>query len=299
MTDSYSRPNAQRVDGKIHVRASSLGHCDVALAWDLQHQMGMLGNVKPLPPPPPMQQAMDDSSSLEEQAIDILRDAYPDTALISNEEVFSKEVGDVVVTGTPDVLTTHQVFEVKCMGKATYQKFKEDTIWETYLTQGGAYNLLTGLPVTMAIFEKHEGALTGEYFEQPLAAEWSYVAEQAAKHLADMDLEQAIKCPGESDWCPWSELHSRPECEEWVKTALDTIKTMTEGRTVLDDEIREEKERIAAHIRELGGTAQLTTKDGVHKFKWVETHVIEKKPREYDKKYLHHSKPKPKKDPNQ
>ena len=113
-----------------------------------------------------------------------------------------------------------------------------------------------------------------------------------AEHLLQYDLSQEYDCTGDSDWCPWAEKHTRPavsdEARDWFRK-WQSHKQAAEAEQKLADEF---KSKVIAEVREKGGKCVISTSDGEVKLTWVETHVVEEKPREYTRRYLNVSKPK-------
>lgn len=292
----YERPNAQVVDGVVHVRASAAGSCQVALLWDMQASEGLIDS-RPSPPPPQMVEAMEDSKSLEEQAIDLLRDymTRQDEAVVitSNQQTASYVADDFVISGTPDAYSSDGIiYEIKCMGPDTYRQFVDGGVWEKYLMQCGAYELIEGMPVELVVFEKVKGALTGQFEIIPVDSEWSNKVFKRVMDLAKVDLREYQTCTGDSEWCPWTEWHTRPQLESECVQAYNEWQELKEAIATLTVEMNEKKAVVEQAVKELGGKAGIETSDGEIKLTWVETHVKEKQPREYDRKYLNVSKPK-------
>jgi hypothetical protein len=294
MNDWYSRPNAALVDGKVRFRASAIGGCAKGLAWDLRASQGM---DKDLPTeqgfPESVQIAMDESSALESHAVDLLRDGGWN--IFSLQESQSREIAEnIVLEGTPDCADEKGNFllEVKTVGSSLWKQLSNmpDTYEECsalvqkYLWQVAAYEAIFDQPCHLGVVEKNNGALTGNFVvlhwhELPVPKMKDLVAKMVeVVELAESD---DLSCVGGSgDLCKWEQRHSRPHVDVGQELTLLRIQEATVKS--MSEDIRNLREHISNIVREVGGKAEC---NGV-KLTWVSTHVVEKKPREYDRNYL-------------
>ena len=289
----YSRPNAQMVEGRgLVVRASAVGRCQTQLVWDIQSSMGLLDHA-PSPPPIQMQEAMDESAALEQQAIDLLSDNNHAPIMAVSTTLERQVAPDMWLTGTPDATDGTNIWEIKCMGGKLYEEFIEGEPWDSYYMQCGSYALLTGKPVYLAIFEKHQGGLTGKWFVREVPFKWQEQVLAAMNELNQVDLNADHTCPGQSGWCPWESRHSRPALNHQATSAYLKWQQTKAEVAMLTKRLNEQKAIVESFVQDQGGKCQVQTSDGLVKLTWVETHIVEDKPREYDRKYLNVSKPKP------
>lgn len=292
MTDWYARPNVMLDDGKVRFRASAVGGCPVALAWDLRDSRGYdidLPGQNGFPEN--VQIAMDESSALESHTLDLLNDGGWN--LTECQEPNNREfAGGMVLEGTVDAITDKgELVEIKTVGDSLYAELQKssDLDWrdcsslaQKYRWQVASYRLIYDKPVHLAVAKKKNGALTGEFFvidsesmsipsKDDLVTRMSEVIELAG--------QKDLSCTG-GELCKWENRHSRPTVDVGADLTLLRIQEATVKQ--INADIRELREKISAAVRDVGGKAEC---NGV-KLTWVETHVVEKKPREYDRNYL-------------
>lgn len=294
MSDWYSRPNAALVDGKIRFRASAIGGCVNGLAWDLRASQGMDENLPSEQGfPESVQIAMDESSALESHAVDLLRDGGWKIESLQQSE--SREFGsNMVLEGTPDCVDADGKFllEIKTVGSGLWKQLsnmpdtyeKCSALVQKYLWQVAAYEAIFDKPCHLGVVEKNNGALTGNF----IVIQWDDLPVPNLKDLVAKMIEvvalsktDALACVGAgSDLCKWEQRHSRPQVDVGQELTLLRIQEATVKS--MSEDIKNLREHISNIVREVGGKAEC---NGV-KLTWVSTHVVEKKPREYDRNYL-------------
>lgn len=306
----YNRPNVADVGGAVEFRASSLGNCMIGLAWDLRASRGLDKELAgPVGIPARVQEAMDESSALERQALDLLADRYPHLDLVELQLPFSKLLvnpNDLTgpkarLRGTADAMTGNNltIVEIKTVGEKLFHELEatRGTPWQDcpplvkkYRWQVGGYRLLYDRLVQLAVVKKNKGGLTGETFIfTPDAPNPIQIMERmfGVIKLADMG---ELSCTGGDGLCKWEARHHRPQVQMAVEL-MELRKLEAEAKD-LAFRIKNLRGEIAEEVKANGGKAQVVTTEGTWKLAWVETHVKEKEPREYDRKYLSISGPK-------
>lgn len=284
---------------------------------------------RPAGPPPQMLEEMKISASLEDQARDLFRDQQK-TVAEPVEEGWTKlifldpqgepplRIAGLILSGTPDGVLQFGdrdvIQEIKCLGTRTFEQFvailsePEVTTIENcgskllakYLWQLGAYNLLhhsrgTFSNMELLLAEKVNGQLTGRVatflshtdFTVPSSDEVMDRVNQIITTMLEVAAEpEGAHCAGTGDWCPWEHLHQRPLLIGGRR--LELLDALKERSKMAEKEYRQLYDEIAAEVRDLGGKAEY---NGTL-LTWVESHVKEKQPREYDRKYLKITRPK-------
>lgn len=293
MTDWYSRPNVAKVEGKYRFRSSAIGGCAVSLAWDLRESIGLDSDLPEQKSfPQNVQIAMDESSALESHVFDLLSDNGWNIEECQDPQFV--EFGDCVLEGTVDGRDAEGLFyaEIKTVGTNLYDEIKksEDLEWhecpplvQKYRWQVASYNLIYGgAPIYLFVAEKKNGALTGNFYVQ----QWGDISLPDKREIVDkmaLVIEAAsqddLRCVG-GELCKWDDRHSRPSVD--AKKQLTLLRYAEDRAKQANEEVRKLKEEISSKVQNVGGVAECA---GV-KLTWVSTHVVEKKPREYDRKYL-------------
>jgi hypothetical protein len=288
--------------GTAVIRASALGNCVQALQWSLQAATGSQPAER-VGPPPMMQVAMEESADLES---DVLEKLKRPGVHITDPSTRAAYLNGVIVTGTTDALEITKearLLEVKTVGSALFEKLPavlrsdpdslfhpKHPLGEKYRWQATAYELLYRHPLDFILHLKADGELVGE----PLRiSDWvrvprSIVAEKLRLILDDWDEE--ISCTGKGDWCEWENMHQLPVLS--IQDKVNELLELQMDAKQLQAQIVDMKAVISHDVREMGGRA--VTEKGT-KLTWVETHVREENPREYDRKYLKITPPKGKK----
>ena len=295
MSDWYSRPNVMAdEEGHIRFRSSALGGCETSLAWDLRESKGFDSDLPGQTPfPQNVQIAMDESSALESHVFDLLADGnWP---LIECQEPVSREFGNLVLEGTVDGMAEHGEYfvEIKTVGESLFNEIlsSSDKPWQEcsplvqkYRWQVGCYHLLYGKPIHLAVALKKNGKLDGSFH----VMEWGDFSVPSKQEIVDkmstivelaLEGDEPLRCTG-GELCKWQDRHSRPEIE--VGKQLTLLRIQEEMAKSVNEEVRQLREEIAELVQSVGGKAEC---QGV-KLTWVQTHVVEKKPREYDRNYL-------------
>ena len=304
----YNRPNVGENDGAVEFRASSLGNCMIGLAWDLRASRGEDKELAgPVGIPPRVQEAMYESSALERQSLDLLADKYTHLNMVELQVPVSKKWlgvhGLVRLMGTADAMKGDGsvIIEIKTVGAKLYEDLlaSRDKAWQEcsplvrkYRWQAGAYRVIYDRTVKLAIVKKAKGGLTGDMFmftpDLPTLDE-ILGRMNGVVNLASMG---ELSCTGGDGLCKWEARHHRPQVQ--MATELMELRKLEAEAKDLSFRIKELKGAIAEEVRATGGKAEVTTTEGTWKLAWVETHVVEKEPREYDRKYLSIRGPKPK-----
>ena len=280
-------------DGLI-VRASALGMCPVALAW-------VAKGGEETPPPSFVQAAMDESSSLEQAAMESLADQW-DLGEWGGAVPSATNGKELVLEGCTDYATENEgMIEVKTVAESTYNDLvkqmglsPEDRngLAAKYTWQMSAYRVMYGQNVALGLVEKNNYGLTGR---NDLLTPVLYTAEAVwdrLRHVKELAEGDELQCDGTSGWCVAETLCKPEPVELDVDLDVNLITTLKARADAAAAELREAKAGLEEQVRAAGGRA--ITPKGT-KLTWVETHVVEKKPREYDRKYL---KITPRKDPD-
>ena len=274
-------------DGMLHVRASAWGGCLNALAY-------VAGGGERTAPPEFLQQAMDESGSLEDQAMALVADDQNWDSDYHHPDYGSFTLGSVVLEGGTDFEHGDGfMVEIKTVGEKLYDELLEQfqKSWDQrtglavkYTWQLAAYRTIYELPMRLGLAEKDRHGLTGrataiEDTRPPTGAD---VIDRIKELKALVDADE-LQCDGQSGWCE-AEMLCKPEPVVLdVDIDLNLISALKAKAVAAADAHREAQDALAAKVREAGGRA--VTPEG-HKMTWVETHVVEKKPREYDRRYL-------------
>ena len=284
----YQRASAAVVDGVFTLRTSALGGCPAGLRAESEGRVPKLNA-----PPPRMQKAMDDSSDLEEHAIDIIRDETPNLKIVSNHETVLRGMPSIgaALTSTPDayavgVAGNHRAIEVKCMAPSTYEEWDEDdysTVWEKYRWQVAGETYVTRLPTDLWVFEKKDGGLTGAFKCWPAQVQYDFSEIDVFTRVENI-MNAPDECPGQGEWCPYESFHSRPKVH--VAQLLTQRDELRDRIADLSSRLSDINDQLAKEVKAVGGKAICETSTGDYLLSWVDTHVVEKKPREYDRRYL-------------
>ena len=274
-------------DGVLHVRASAWGGCLNALAY-------VAKGGERTPPPEFLQQAMDESGSLEDMAMALVADDQSWNSDYWHPDYGTYQLGNVVLEGGTDFEHAGGfMVEIKTVSEKLYDELLAEfqKPWEKrtglavkYTWQLAAYQQIYGKPLRLGLAQKDKHGLTGrataiEDTRRPTGAD---VVERTQELMALVESD-GLKCDGQSGWCE-AELLCKPEPVVLdVDIDLNLISALKAKAVAAADAHREAQDALAEKVREAGGRA--VTPAG-HKMTWVETHVVEKKPREYDRRYL-------------